>query len=485
MTQRDGQDGAASESSDAPRILLIGTGRLADSTGRALENGGAELRRLHDPGDHAIREAVTEDVESVVVISRSDVVSLRLALVVAHVAPGLRLLVTIFGREMAAHLRDIVENAHVLSMADIVAPAYAGPCLNPGLLSLTRVPDGISGIRAAEGTPRLVGKAWSSPGPAQRLRANLGSVVKPFDPSARILIAGLAGFAAVFVAETLVTMAVGGMSLVEAFYSVAKVTVTVGPSDAAQTGPAWFKVFSAVAMLLTLGFAAVLTAGLVNRLLDRRLTGIVGRSAVPRRDHVVVVGLGQVGLRLCELLRALSIPVVAIERDAEAPDVARAKAGGLPVVIGSGSSREVLRRVSIQRARAIAAVTSDELENIVRGGGRPRDAREPGHSAASGRRGRHHRGAFALSDRRGPRRLPDRGHRPGGSGPRLRRRGGLSVRGHALPGRPLGRHRALRAGAPAVIARPDRSTSHGRDGAPPVEGGGARHGFPRPLRSRP
>jgi hypothetical protein len=189
-------------------------------------------------------------------------------------------------------------------------------------------------------------------------------VVKPFDPSARILIAGLAGFAAVFVAETLVTMAVGGMSLVEAFYSVAKVTVTVGPSDAAQTGPAWFKVFSAVAMLLTLGFAAVLTAGLVNRLLDRRLTGIVGRSAVPRRDHVVVVGLGQVGLRLCELLRALSIPVVAIERDAEAPDVARAKAGGLPVVIGSGSSREVLRRVSIQRARAIAAVTSDELENI-------------------------------------------------------------------------------------------------------------------------
>ena len=364
MTQRDGQDGAASESSDAPRILLIGTGRLADSTGRALENGGAELRRLHDPGDHAIREAVTEDVESVVVISRSDVVSLRLALVVAHVAPGLRLLVTIFGREMAAHLRDIVENAHVLSMADIVAPAYAGPCLNPGLLSLTRVPDGISGIRAAEGTPRLVGKAWSSPGPAQRLRANLGSVVNPFDPSARILIAGLAGFAAVFVAETLVTMAVGGMSLVEAFYSVAKVTVTVGPSDAAQTGPAWFKVFSAVAMLLTLGFAAVLTAGLVNRLLDRRLTGIVGRSAVPRRDHVVVVGLGQVGLRLCELLRALSIPVVAIERDAEAPDVARAKAGGLPVVIGSGSSREVLRRVSIQRARAIAAVTSDELENI-------------------------------------------------------------------------------------------------------------------------
>ena len=80
-------------------------------------------------------------------------------------------------------------------------------------------------------------------------------------------------------------------------------------------------------MLLTLGFAAVLTAGLVNRLLDRRLTGIVGPSAVPRRDHVVVVGLGQVGLRLCLLLRDLGVPVVAIERDPEATEP-HARQGG-------------------------------------------------------------------------------------------------------------------------------------------------------------
>lgn len=96
-----------------------------------------------------------------------------------------------------------------------------------------------------------------------------------------------------------------------ALYLVAKVTVTVGRSAAADQGPDWFKVFSTVAILLTLGFTAVLTAGLVNRLLDPRLTGIVGRSAVPRRDHVIVVGLGPVGFRLCGLLRDLAIPVAA------------------------------------------------------------------------------------------------------------------------------------------------------------------------------
>lgn len=99
---------------------------------------------------------------------------------------------------------------------------------------------------------------------------------------------------------------------------MAKVTVTVGPSEAADQGSDWFKLFSAVTMLLTLGFAAVLTAGVVNRLLDPRLTGIFGRSAVPRRDHVVVVGLGQVGFRLCELFRDLGVPVVAIEVNPDA-----------------------------------------------------------------------------------------------------------------------------------------------------------------------
>ena len=36
----------------------------------------------------------------------------------------------------------------------------------------------------------------------------------------------------------------------------------------------------------------------------------------------------------------------------------------MPVVLGRGESQRLLRRVSLGRARALAAVTSDELENI-------------------------------------------------------------------------------------------------------------------------
>jgi Trk K+ transport system NAD-binding subunit len=367
LRSREESPGAAAgaQTGADTRVLLIGEGRLTDATERALGSGPSEVRRLHAPTDREIREALEEQhTDRVIVVSRFDHVSLRLALVVAHVRPGIPVLATIFDHDVAAHLEKAVENVHVLSMADLVAPAFAGPCLDPGLLSLIRSPAGVEGVRAVDGEPRHAERTWPTPGRARRALAAAEGVARPFASSAQILVAGLAGVIGVLVVETLVTILAEGQSPIDAFYSVAKVTVTVGPSEAAEHGPDWFKLFSAASMLLSLAFIAVFTAGLVNRLLDPRLTGIVGRSAVPRRDHVVVVGLGQVGLRLCGLLRDLGVPVVAVEQNPDAKNVPRAKDQRLPVVIGSGSSQQLLRRLSIARARALAAVTSDEVENI-------------------------------------------------------------------------------------------------------------------------
>lgn len=345
-------------------VLVIGAGQLADATSRALRAGGAAVRRLEDPDDRDIRNALDEWVDRVVVVSRFDHVALRRALVVAYVRPGLATLVTIFDRHVAAELEETVANVRVLSMAEIVAPALAGPCLDPQLMSLVRGPSTIEGVGAPDGEPRRLSRTWTTPGPFRRAAENVEALLRPFDASARILVYGLAGFLAVLLGEILVTSLAKGLPLVDALYLAAKVSVTVGPSPVADQSSTAFKLFSTAAMLLALGFTAVLTAGLVNRLLDPRLTGIVGRSAVPRRDHVVVVGLGQVGQRLCELLRDLGVPVVAVERDPDATNIARAKDRKLPVVIGDGADHRTLRRLSIRTARALAAVTSDEVENI-------------------------------------------------------------------------------------------------------------------------
>ena len=164
--------------------------------------------------------------------------------------------------------------------------------------------------------------------------------------------------------EWIGSMIVLDQAAADALYGSTKSLATVGPNPAVDDGPKWFKVTIAASMVLTLLSAACFTGGLINRLVDSTLTGLIGRRAVPRRDHVVVVGLGQVGLRLCMLLRECGVQVVAVDTESEGENVGLARRLKLPVVIGRGANPRVLRRLSLDRARSLAAVTSDDLRNI-------------------------------------------------------------------------------------------------------------------------
>ena len=164
--------------------------------------------------------------------------------------------------------------------------------------------------------------------------------------------------------ETLSAVIVLDNSLVDAFYGSAKTLVPVDPNLDVDDGPGWHKVFISLTMILALVFAAGFTAGLVNRVVDRRLTGLIGRRAVQRRDHVVVAGLGQVGMRLCLLLRSCGVPVVVVEQNEDGRHIGRARELGLPLVIGRASDHSLMGRLSLHKARAVAAVTGDDLENI-------------------------------------------------------------------------------------------------------------------------
>ena len=74
--------------------------------------------------------------------------------------------------------------------------------------------------------------------------------------------------------------------------------------------------------------------------------------------------MGQVGLRLCLLLRRCGIGIVAVDDREAGENVGLARELGFPVVIGRGADPSLLRRLSLQRACALAAVTDDDLENI-------------------------------------------------------------------------------------------------------------------------
>ncbi|MDQ3631165.1 MAG: NAD-binding protein [Actinomycetota bacterium] len=351
-------------SDDKERVLVLGAGRLVDVARRALDDAGAEVVHLREPPDRDIRREVCAGVDAVLVISRDDRVSLRLALVVEGLRPGVRLIVTIYNRDLAAQLHRAVPSARVVSMADVAAPSLAAACLAGDLVSVRREGDRVLGVRDGADGPVAAPLAVHRPDAGDRLAANLGALLHPFELSAKTLLAGLLGFLIVLVADATVVGLVLHESAVDAIYLAMKTIVTVGPNSGVDDGPAWLKIFSATMMLAALAFTAVFTAGLIDRLLNRRLVAIFGRRTMPRSGHVVVVGLGQVGLRLCMMLRELGVPVVAVEHNPEADNIRRAKQYGIPVVMGRGNSRAVLQRLRLGRARGLAAVTSDEIENI-------------------------------------------------------------------------------------------------------------------------
>jgi hypothetical protein len=217
--------------------------------------------------------------------------------------------VTVFDRDVARKLEAAVRNVRVVSMAQIVASTIAAPCIDETLLSLHRNADGYSAVRAGPDGPVLRPLELEPPGLGARLRAQLGSMLLPYELSAKILVGGLIGFHLVLLLDIVMTMLVVHETLAQAIYSATKAIVTVGPNEHVDEGPQWFQVFTSGVMLTGLAFTAIFTAGVINRLIGPRLVAICGRRAFPRRDHVVVVGLGQVGLRLCLLLRERRVRV--------------------------------------------------------------------------------------------------------------------------------------------------------------------------------
>jgi voltage-gated potassium channel Kch len=343
------------------RILLLGQGDLTEETAEALRAADADVERLEDPTHDEVREALAAGADAAMVISRDRAWPLRAALLVRHLEPEVPIVATIFDPATARELEEVIGNCTITSLADIVAPTLAGPCLGDELAAVLDEEPRPVGLRYSEGGVEVASLPEVR---ARRARALATAIVKPFDRSAALVFFGAVGLLSVLIFETVAAALVLDEHIVDSFYGAVKTLVTVDPNPAVQDGPKWFKLTISGSMLVALLFAAAFTGGLVERLIGRRLTGLLGRRVVPRSDHVVVVGLGEVGLRLALLLRRCGISVVAIDEREEGETVGHAKELGVPVVIGRGADPSLLKRLSLERALALAAVTGDDLDNI-------------------------------------------------------------------------------------------------------------------------
>lgn len=81
-------------------------------------------------------------------------------------------------------------------------------------------------------------------------------------------------------------------------------------------------------------------------------------------DHVILVGLGKVGVRVLQQLLTLGESVVVLEKDAENPGIAFAKRNNVPVLIGSGREEGTTDQLNVAKAKSIILATDDDLANL-------------------------------------------------------------------------------------------------------------------------
>ncbi|HEY4451510.1 MAG TPA: NAD(P)-binding protein [Solirubrobacteraceae bacterium] len=323
-----------SPAKEAPAVLVLGEGGgLAAAVLLRLEQHGIAAESATMLSDSQLAAMLAQPRWSAVaVITRDDVLALRLTLLSAHLRPDVPLWVTMFDHTITRELRHVAPAVHVLSPTELVAADLAEHCL------------------AAAGAP---------------VRGRRG--IRLVDDALRLLARAGVGVLLALAFEAGISMLALHEGLVNALYYSTRSVATVAGTPGAASGAAWFKLLSALDTLAALLLVAVFTAALVRRLSRPRLTTLLGARAAPARGHVLLVGFGQVGFRLAQELSERGFPVLGVEQDPSAPCVRLARAARIPVAIGRGDDRETLERLGIRHCAAVAAVTSSDLVNVAVG----------------------------------------------------------------------------------------------------------------------
>jgi Trk K+ transport system NAD-binding subunit len=173
---------------------------------------------------------------------------------------------------------------------------------------------------------------------------------------------GAAALVAVLVAGTVAMGLTQGINPWLAAYVT--LLTAVGGADANTDGSTMQQVIQVVVTLAGIALIPVVTAAVVEALLNARLALALGRLRQPVEDHVVVVGLGNVGSRVIRGLHEFGVPVVAIDRVSTARGADLARRLDIPLVIGDASQEETLRAASVQTCRALVVVSTDDNVNL-------------------------------------------------------------------------------------------------------------------------
>jgi Trk K+ transport system NAD-binding subunit len=159
------------------------------------------------------------------------------------------------------------------------------------------------------------------------------------------------------------------MSWIDALYFTVETITTTGYGDFSFGHQViWLRLFAAMLMFSGATTIALLVAFIADVLLSQRFVLAAARPRVRHlRNHIIVVGLSELGIRVVTDLVAAGHDVAVIERDEENRFLSVAHELDVPVIFGDATILQTLESARVDRARAVAVVTRDDMINIETG----------------------------------------------------------------------------------------------------------------------
>ncbi|HET9256418.1 MAG TPA: NAD-binding protein [Pseudonocardiaceae bacterium] len=109
-------------------------------------------------------------------------------------------------------------------------------------------------------------------------------------------------------------------------------------------------------------FIPVITAKLVTEAVRSRYPELVRPR--PVANHIVLVGLGKLGICVLKELRERGERVLCVDKDRQARGVSLARLYRVPVVFGDASEADILRDAYVDKCRALIVVTGSNSTNL-------------------------------------------------------------------------------------------------------------------------
>ncbi len=159
------------------------------------------------------------------------------------------------------------------------------------------------------------------------------------------------------------------MSWIDALYFTVETITTTGYGDFSFGHQViWLRLFAAMLMFSGATTIALLVAFIADVLLSQRFVVAAARPRVRHlRNHIIVVGLSELGIRVVTDLINTGHDVAVIERDEENRFLSMAQELDVPVIFGDATLLQTLESARVDRARAVAVVTRDDMVNIETG----------------------------------------------------------------------------------------------------------------------